>query len=544
MLKRGGLPGEHVLRRAVDLARSVEILRKRRLVDPLRPHHDLRALRTARKAGPFAALVLKPARNEPHAPAITDEGGTLTYGELETRANALASGLLDFGIRPGDVVGVLCRDHRGMVLTLIATGKLGVRAVLLNTGFAKPQLMDVIRREGIVAMLLDSEFVELTDPMPRVLTRVDHRPGTVETIPSVEDLIEGRSIAALPLPAEPGGIVLLTSGTTGTPKGARRGRVSPLQAAQLLDRIPLARGGAMVIATPLFHGTGLGQLAVAMALGKKVVLRRSKFDPEETLTDVAAHRADSLILVPTMLRRVVELGPALLERHDTSSLQVVACGGSNLPADLCRRAAEAFGDVLYNVYGSTEVANVAVATPAELRKAPGTVGRAPVGCRLALYDAQRRRISAPETTGAIFAFNGLSFAGYTDGARKEIVEGMLSTGDVGHFDRDGLLFVDGRDDEMIVSGGENVFPLEVENLLAEHADVRDTAVIGVEDPDFGQRLRAYVVLRSGAIPDAEEIRRYVRTRLARHKVPRDVAFVDEIPRNAAGKLLRRTSPQG
>jgi fatty-acyl-CoA synthase len=437
------------------------------------------------------------------------------------------------------VVGILCRDHRGTVLSLIAAGRLGARAVLLNTGFAKPQLTGVIEREGIAALLLDAELLPLTDPMPRVLTWAgDGAAPNGADVPTIDDLIEGRPTTAPPLPGEPGGLVLLTSGTTGTPKGAPRRRISPLQSAQLLDRIPLSRGAAMVIAAPLHHGTGMAQLAMGIGLGKEVVLRRAKFDPEATLAAVATHRADALILVPTMLRRIVELDPALRERYDVSSLRTVVCAGSSLSPDLCRRAAAALGDVLYNVYGSTEVANAAVATPAELRRAPGTVGRAPLGCRLVLYDKQRQPISAPETPGTIFASNGLSFSGYTDGGQKEIVDGMLSTGDIGHFDRGGLLFVDGRDDEMIVSGGENVFPLEVENLIAAHDDVCEAAAIGVEDPDFGQRLRVYVAPRADAELDAGEIKDYVKANLARHKVPRDVVFVEEIPRNAAGKVPR------
>jgi fatty-acyl-CoA synthase len=333
-------------------------------------------------------------------------------------------------------------------------------------------------------------------------------------------------------------MVLLTSGTTGRPKGAPRDRISPMQSAQILDRIPLSRGGTMVLATPLFHGTGLGNFIMAMTLGKAVVLRR-RFDPEATLAEVAAHRADTLVVVPTMLQRIVDLGPEALARHDTSALRIVVCAGSALAPDLCVRATEAFGDVLYNLYGSTEVANASVATPAELRRAPGTVGRAPVGCRLVLFDERRNRVTAPNVPGTIFVNNGLSFRAYTDGATKETIEGMISTGDVGHFDEEGLLFIDGRDDDMIVSGGENVFPVEVENLLAGRPDVREAAVVGVDDPEFGKRLRAFVVASPDADVDAEEIKGYVKANLARHKVPRDVVFVDELPRNPTGKLLRR-----
>ena len=356
-------------------------------------------------------------------------------------------------------------------------------------------------------------------------------------VPTVEGLVAGRSTEPLPLPARPGGLVLLTSGTTGRPRGTPRDRMSPLQSAQLLDRVPLSRGGTTVLGTPLFHGTGLGQVVIAMTLGRTVVLRR-RFDPEATLAAVATHRADALVVVPTMLGRIVDLDPAVRARYDTSSLRIVVSGGSALSPDLCRRTAEAFGDVLHNVYGSTEVANASVATPAELRRAPGTVGRPPVGCRVALYDERRRPVTTPGVPGAIFAATGLAFTGYTDGGRKEVVDGLVHTGDVGHLDAGGLLFVDGRDDEMIVSGGENVFPAEVEQLLAGRADVLDAAVVGVPDPDFGQRLRAYVVPAPGASPDPAELRAYVKAGLARYKVPRDVVFVAGLPRNATGKLVR------
>jgi fatty-acyl-CoA synthase len=525
------------LRQLNELIYSLEILRRRGLIRPLRISASARTLRLARKAGPFAAMVFETAHDDPKAVAIVGDHGTLTYGELQGRANTLASGLAETGIGAGDVAGFLCRDDCGTVVALIAAGKLGIRVVLLNTGFGEPQLKDVVEREKVTVLFVDSEFLPLADGLPGALPRILTHADGGEKFSSLDDLTAGRPADPPPLPARPGGLVLLTSGTTGSPRGAPRDKISPMQSAQILDRIPLSRGGTLVLGTPLFHGTGLGQFVVAMTLGKKVVLRR-RSDAAVMLADIAAHRADSLIVVPTMLKRLLDLGPDILAEHDTSSLRIIVCGGSALAPDLCRRTAEAFGDVLYNVYGSTEVANTSVATPAELRRAPGTVGRPPVGCRLALYDEHRNRVTEPGRPGTIFAFNGLSFAGYTDGSHKEIVDGMVSTGDIGHFDDERLLFVDGRDDEMIVSGGENVFPVEVENLLIQHPDVRDAAVIAVDDPDFGERLRAFIVPASGSTPDPAEIKDYVKANLARYKVPRDVVFVADLPRNATGKLLR------
>jgi fatty-acyl-CoA synthase len=239
-----------------------------------------------------------------------------------------------------------------------------------------------------------------------------------------------------------------------------------------------------------------------------------------------------------MLQRIIDLGPDVLTKYDTSTLRIIFAAGSSLAPSLCERVREVFGDVLYNMYGSTEVAVAAIATPRDLRKAPGTVGKPVLACRVELYDANRNKITTPNTIGTIFVSSSTSFKGYTDGRHKEIVNGLLCSNDIGHFDDSGLLFIDGRDDDMIVSGGENVYPLEVENVLAARDDVREAAVVGVDDEDFGKRLCAYIVPAPTAARDPQEIKNYVKDNLARYKVPRDVYFVDQLPRNTTGKLLR------
>jgi fatty-acyl-CoA synthase len=531
------------LRKLGGLVAAAVVLQRRGLVDLRRPLEAVRASRLLRRYGSFGGLVGHAAARHGDAPALTDENGTLSFSELEASSNALARGLSERGIGADSVIGMLERNHRGLLLTLAAAGKLGARVVLLNTGFAAPQLADVCERENVAAVVADEEFTALVGPLPsrvdRILGRADG-----ESSSTLDEIAAGRPTSALPVPNGVGGLVLLTSGTTGTPKGAPRTTVSPLQSAQLLDRIPWPANSTYCVAAPLFHATGLATCSLGLALGNRVVLAR-RFDPESTLASIERYRAEALILVPTMLQRLLDLDPDVLARYDTSSLRVVFAAGSSLSPDLCSRTAAAFGDVLYNLYGSTEVAVAAVATPSELRTAPGTVGRPPVGCTLAAYDDERRRITEPGQTGTLFVSSGLSFSGYTDGGQKESVDGLLSSGDTGHFDAAGLWFVDGRDDDMIVSGGENVFPLEVENLLADHPAVVEAAVIGVDDGEFGKRLCAFVVRRSGADLDADDIRSYVRSRLARHKVPRDVTFVDVLPRNETGKVRKtalRTGP--
>ncbi|NEW39902.1 acyl-CoA synthetase [Nocardia cyriacigeorgica] len=530
------------LRTATDALSALAVLTKRGMIDPRHPGEIVRTMRDAKVYGPFVTTLAHGVRRDGTTVAIVDERGPLTFDELDAQSNAFAHGLGATGIGPGDVVAALCRDHRGMVLTMLAAGKLGARIVLLNTGFAAPQLADVARREHISAIVHDEEFLgtltAIPDEVARFLSWVDSEDAHPAT-PTIDGLVAGHSTAPPPAPKQPGGMVILTSGTTGTPKGAPRDKVSPLQSAQFLDRIPLPRGNTMIMAAPIFHGTGLSQFTLGWALGNTIVFQQRKFDPERTVAAVATHRAATLVLVPTMLQRIVDLGPEVLARYDTSSLRVVFAAGSSVSPDLSRRTAEAFGDVLYNLYASTEVAVAAVATPLDMRIAPGTVGRPPVGCRVAIYDDTRTRITTAGEIGTIFVSSGLSFTGYTDGRNKEIVDGLLSSGDVGHFDADGRLFIDGRDDDMIVSGGENVYPLEVENLLTDRPDIVEAAVIGVDDHDFGKRLHAFVVPAAHAVVDPQEIKDYVKAKLARHKVPRDVSVIAELPRNATGKLLRR-----
>jgi len=308
-------------------------------------------------------------------------------------------------------------------------------------------------------------------------------------------------------------------------------------AAALFSKIPLKARETTVIAAPMFHSWGFAHFTLALPLASTLVLRR-KFDPEDTLRAVAHHRATALAVVPVMLQRMLELGEETIAKYDTSSLKVIAVSGSALPGELATRAMDAFGDVVYNLYGSTEVAWATIATPQDLRAAPGTAGRPPMGTVVKLLDADGRE-AGPGEGGRIFVANEMVFEGYTGGGNKEIVRGLMSTGDVGRFDAGGRLFVDGRDDEMIVSGGENVFPREVEDLLADHPEIEEAAVVGVSDDEFGQRLQAFVVLREGGELDEETVKEYVKANLARYKVPREVVFLEQLPRNATGKVLKR-----
>ena len=356
--------------------------------------------------------------------------------------------------------------------------------------------------------------------------------------PRLEALIARGDDSDLTPPLQRGRVVLLTSGTTGTPKGAPRTPSDSLEpAAALFSKIPLKANETTMIAAPMFHSWGLANFNLSLPLGSTLVLRR-RFDPEETLRAVAQHRASTLVLVPVMLQRIMDLGEATIARYDLHALRIIALSGSVLPGDLATRAMDTLGDVLYNLYGSTEVAWATIATPEDMRAAPGTAGRPPMGTVVKLLDADGREVR-PGERGRIFVGNTMMFEGYTDGAKKEMLGGLMSSGDMGRFDAQGRLFVDGRDDEMIVSGGENVFPREVEDLLADHRKIEEAAVVGVLDKEFGQRLKAYVVAREGSELSERAVQEYVKKNLARYKVPREVVFLDRLPRNATGKVLKR-----
>ncbi len=509
-----------------------------------RPDRVARALATLRRwgSGSAAAYTISAIRY-PKRLAIVDERGTLTFAEVDARTNALARALRAAGVGEQDGVALMCRNHRGFVEATVACSKLGASMLYLNTAFAGPQIADVLRREGPVALIYDEEFEELvhegSQGMRRFLSwREPRSEGAGGRDPWVEELIARGDQSPLQPPAQTGRVVILTSGTTGTPKGAKRKQPDSLEpAAALFSKIPLKARETTVIAAPMFHSWGYGHFTLALPLASTLVLRR-RFDPEQTLADVARHRASALAAVPVMLQRIMELPQETLERYDTSALRIISTSGSVLPGELATQVMDTFGEVLYDLYGSTEVAWATIATPQDLRAAPGTAGRPPLGTVVKILDAEGQEL-AQGRRGRIFAANEMVFDGYTGGGGKEIVRGLMSTGDMGHIDEGGRLFVDGRDDEMIISGGENVFPREVEDLLAKHPQIEEAAVVGVEDEKFGQRLKAFVVAREDAELTEDAVKEYVKDNLARYKVPREVVFLETLPRNATGKVLKR-----
>ncbi len=530
-----------------EAARGVATIAATRVVRPVRPDRLARIAIAQRRYGATAAfLTASAAELYPQRTSVIDELGDMSYLELDRDVRALASALHAHfeGFHQGNRVAIMCRNHRGFVQGSAAATRLGCDLVPLNSDFAGPQLADVLAREGVAAAIYDEEFDQVFEAADfggtRIITWHEDEPGK----PTIEALISAAGEEPPP-PSRPGRLIALTSGTTGTPKGATRSvrarSLLPLAVSGLLDMARLSpaprSGEPIVVAPPLFHLYGMIGFASGFGMGSAIVLRR-RFDPEVVLEQIERTGAGTLLAVPTMLKRIMDLPESTRERYDTSSLRMIASGAAPLPPELAVAVMDQFGDILYNGYASTEVGAGTLATPADLRAAPGTVGRPMAGVKLRILDEEGLEL-APEETGRIFVGSPLLFEGYTGGGSKQVIDGLMSTGDVGHLDRAGRLFIDGRDDDMILSGGENVFPQEVEELLSAHDAVADAAAFGVPDPDFGQRLAALVALKPGCSATEEELKQFVKQRLARHKVPREIEFVESLPRTATGKIQRR-----
>jgi fatty-acyl-CoA synthase len=489
--------------------------------------------------GMLGGAVTIAAVRHPKQCAVIDERGSLTYRELDERTNAIANAWLARGLKAGDGVAVIARNHGGFLEAVLAAAKCGARIILMNTGFAGPQIREVSEREGADMFIYDEEYASELDGLDFRLGSyrawLDTRPDADDTL---DALARAGSTSAPGKPARAPRLVILTSGTTGTPKGA--GRDVPFSLSPVggpLSKVPFRSGDVAQISAPLFHALGFSQSLLQVGLGATIVLQR-RFDEAAVFESIERYRVTTLIVVPVMLQRLLAFDPGRRSGRDLSSLRIIYLSGSQLGADLALRAREAFGSVLYNLYGSTEIAFATIATPADLAAEPGCVGRVVAGAIVEILDDQGRKLPRGQT-GRIFVGNMLEFEGYTGGADKERQHGLISSGDVGHFDAQGRLFIDGRDDEMIISGGENVFPREIEELLAGYPGVLEVAAVGVSDEKFGQRLRAFVVCRPDAELSEEELKEYVRQNLARYKVPREVTFMRELPRNPTGKVLKR-----
>ncbi|HYZ67578.1 MAG TPA: acyl-CoA ligase FadD12 [Mycobacterium sp.] len=527
----------------------VSTMRRARLIAPMRPDKYVRIGAAMQRenmgiTSGFAAA----AQRCPNRPGLVDELGTLTWREIDHRAHAFAAALQNLrsdiaaGAAPM-VLGLMARNHRGFVESLIAANRIGADVLLLNTSFAGPALAEVVQREGVDVVIYDEEFAEAVDralaDKPDATRIIAWTDGPQEG-PTVEKMIAEHAGRQPQRTRAKSKVILLTSGTTGTPKGAKHsggadGGPGILKA--ILDRTPWRAEEPVVIVAPMFHAWGFSQLVFAASMACTIVTRR-KFDPEATLELIDRHRATGLCVVPVMFDRIMELPDEVRNSYSGRSLRFAAASGSRMRPDVVIRFMDQFGDVIYNNYNATEAGMIATATPQDLRAAPDTAGKPAGGTEIRIFDSDFNEVPRGEV-GTIYVRNSTQFDGYTSGNTKDFHEGFMSSGDVGYLDDEGRLFVVGRDDEMIVSGGENVYPIEVEKTLTAHPEVAEASVLGVDDEQFGQRLAAFVVLNAGASATPDALKQHVRENLANYKVPRDITILDELPRGSTGKIARR-----
>ncbi|PEG61902.1 acyl-CoA synthetase [Mycolicibacterium porcinum] len=509
------------------------------------PQNILAMLGDIRTWGEIGMIPALNARRHPNRVAVIDDDGEFTFGELDSAAHAVAHELLTMGVRGGDGVGILARNHRWFLVALYGAARVGARIILLNSEFSGPQIKEVSEREGAKVIIYDDEYtaaVSHADPELGKLRALGVNPDSDQpsgsTDETLADVIARGNGRPAPKATKHPSIIILTSGTTGTPKGANRAAPPSLAPiGGVLSHVPFKAGEVTSLPAPMFHALGFLHATIAMMLGTTLVLRR-RFKPATVLEDIEKHQVTAMVVVPVMLSRMLDHLEQMKPKPNLSSLRIVFVSGSQLGAELASRALKELGPVIYNLYGSTEIAFASIARPKDLSINPSTVGPVVKGITVKIIDDNGKELPQGQV-GRIFVRNTFPFKGYTGGGGKQIIDGMLSSGDVGYFDEHGLLYVSGRDDEMIVSGGENVFPAEVEDLISGHPDVIEATALGVEDKEWGARLKAFVVKAEGASLDEDTIKTYVKEHLARYKVPREVVFLDELPRNPTGKILKR-----
>ena len=506
---------------------DVAILARRGVIGPGLPHRQAQQVSSLLLYGTGIFGELRQgARRSPQRLAVIDEAaGQLTYDDLLALAERTSEALRVRGVRRGDRVGLLAHNHGAAIATMAGADALGADLVLLNIGSTASQLALIAQEQSLTTLVYDDEFHSVVDDLDDL------------TLVAESELTEAVAHTERPSripPVRQGRTIVLTSGTTGSPKGAVRttpAGVGPL--ATILERIPFNAGERMLISAPMFHTWGYAALQLALALRATIVLQRT-FDAAAARRALEKHRVHAHVAVPVMLQRMLEL-PSDPGARENRRLRITAVSGSALPGGLATAYMNEYGDVLYNLYGSTEASWVSIATPADLRREPQTSGRTPRGTVVRVLGSDGRPVREG-AVGRIFVRNDLVFDGYTSGQNKESIDGLISTGDLGRM-REGLLFVEGREDDMVISGGENVYPDEVAVALDRMPGVRETAVVGVPDDRFGQRLVAFVVPNGEADLSERDVIDHCKKHVSRHAVPRDVHFVEDLPRNATGKIL-------
>jgi acyl-CoA synthetase (AMP-forming)/AMP-acid ligase II len=492
--------------------------------------------------------------NGDHAAVLVDAAGggrpsATSYAELEAEANRLAHALLDLGAVRGDRIAWCGPNSLEVVITFHATRKVGLTSVPVSYRFNAAEMQYVIDNSDATVVLVDAEQAPLVasvrDQLPKVRGVLVYG-GDAPAGCAHWDALVARQPATAPVVDEAGSgaagaTMIYTSGTTGKPKGAMRASTDANAVAALLQELHLLDGPIVHLTTgPLYHSGPLSFALFAHALGGTVVVLR-KFDASSWLRLVKEHRVTDTFSAPTQLKRIVSLPPGELARADLSSMRTLIANAAPVPYSLKQEIVEKLGDgFLYEVYGSTELGVVTVLPPADQLRKPGSCGKTygPIEVRIVRDDGT----DAPTgDRGELFIRTTLEMDGYhhTDEQLAQHDQEWKSVGDVAYLDDEGYLYICDRLKDMIISGGVNIYPAEIEAVIYEHPAILDVAVFGIPDDEWGERVHAIVQLKPEAEVHLDELRAFVETRVGGYKRPRDYEVRDELPRTDSGKLLKR-----
>ncbi len=542
------------LDRAVFFAKT---LRASKVMQPIRPASFAQFVKDTRrtKLGPHVALMFHAAAH-PDKEAVVEYTGDgnvrrYTWGELDATINRLCNALVQRGVRGGARVALMLPNSSEYLIAQQALARLGASAVQIGYRLKAGEIAYILENSDPVATLVYGEYLGTIQEARKqankggaiIVCGGEVTPGT----PDIEEWDRALAGASPEMPprqtgGDGGGVIVYTSGTTGKPKGASRGwkKTGFESVADMIYQVGMRADDRHLCVCPLYHSAAPAFVAIMMSLGATIVLQ-NHFDPEQALDIIQKERITCSMMVPTMLIRMSNLPPETLKKYDTASLRWVMSGAAPLTTDAARRFMEAFGPVLWNFYGATETGLVTLAGPLDHVSRPGTIGKILRGVAIRLLD-DAGNIAAPGEVGELYARTPTLISGYhgnDDATQSAQRDGYFSVGDIGRMDKDGHYYLESRKHDMVISGGVNIYPREIEDHLSTHPAILEAAVIGTPDPEWGETLRAFIVLRNGHELTESEVVNYCRESLADYKRPRKVTFIPEMPRNPTGKILKR-----
>ncbi len=547
------------IRRRVDRALFFgKVLRASKVVTPLRPTQLAQFVKGARQSalGPHLAVMFHAAAH-PDKEALVEYGSTapggvkrLTWGEFDAAINRLAQAFVKRGVRGGTRVAVMLPNCSEYLIAQQALARLGATAVQIGYRSKAPEIAYILDNAEPVATLVHAAYIDAMNEA-RISTK---RGGPMIVIDGdrklAGDLVDWDQALAEASPEMPprtkggdgGGVIVYTSGTTGKPKGANRSwrKTGFESVADMILQVGMRSDDRHLVVCPLYHSAAPAFVAIMLSLGATIVLM-THFDPEGSLDIIQRERITCSLMVPTMLIRISNLPAATLAKYDLKSLRWVMSAAAPLTTEAARRFMEHFGAVLWNFYGATETGLVTLAGPHDHVNRPGTIGRGLRGNEIRLLDDAGQAVGRGGV-GELYARNSTLMSGYHNNAEATTSaqrDGYYSVGDLGRVDDEGYYFLESRKHDMVISGGVNIYPREIEDHLGNHPAILEAAVVGVPDPEWGETLRAFIVLRAGQSITETEVIDFCRTGLADFKRPRKVTFLEELPRNPTGKVLKR-----